>query len=220
MKLHAGALHVWAADLDAVDTHVDGLLDERERERAERIVREPARRRWMASRGVLRALLGSYLDEHPGTLGFTQEAHGKPKLEHPGIEKLRFNLSHSGGLAVYALSEMGAVGVDVELLARRPSARVYKRELLQAWVRREADGKRLGVGLGMRVGGGVRVGVGNTDCERMGSSQPWIANLDLGSEAVGAVALAVSPVDFRVYTVDFGAGGSILPARKTRLPAR
>jgi hypothetical protein len=36
--------------------------------------------------------------------------------------------------------------------------------------------------------------------------------LDLGNDAMGAVALAVAPVDFQVYAIDFRARGSILPA--------
>lgn len=202
MRLPAGAVHIWAADLDAVGVNVEPLLDAQERARAARIVREPVRRRWMAARGVLRVLLGAYVDGDPGALRFAHEARGKPMLDIPG-GRLHFNLSHSGGLAVYALTEMCAVGVDVELLAR-PSARSRRRDFLSAWVRDEAEGKRLGVG------------VGNTPAPaRAGARRPYISELDLGCGAVGAVALARAPVDFQVYAIDFRASGSILSSKRT-----
>lgn len=195
-------MHIWAADLDAVGAKVQPLLDAQERARAARIVREPVRRRWMAARGVLRVLLGAYVDGHPSALRFAHETHGKPVLDIPG-GRLHFNLSHSGGLAVYALTEMCAVGVDVELLAR-PSARSRRRDFLSAWVRDEAEGKRLGVG------------VGNAPAPaRAAAAKPWISELELGCDAVGAVALARAPVDFQVYAIDFRASGSILPASTT-----
>jgi phosphopantetheinyl transferase len=194
-----GSVHIWRAHLDAVGTQVEQLLDEPERQRADRIVREPARRRWVAARGVLRALLGGYLDEPPRGLRFALEPHGKPALVDAGGGRLHFNLSHSGWLAVCALTELCPVGIDVELVERHPGARARGREWLRAWVRREAEGKRLGVG------------VRNTPKEtRARGPRPFIAELDLGREAVGAVALAVAPVDFRVYEIDLRALGSIL----------
>jgi phosphopantetheinyl transferase len=202
MRLHAGVLHLWTADLDALDTpQLERLLDVRERERAARIVREPTRQRWMVARGLLRALLGAYTEEHPCRLRFALEGQGKPKLELSGRPQLHFNLSHSGGLAVYALTEMCAVGVDVELVAPYANARTHGQDFLRAWVRREAEGKRLGIG------------VSNTPAQaRINNSSPWMAPLNLGPGVVGAVALATAPVDFQVYAVDFRACGSILPA--------
>ncbi len=228
VSLDADAVHIWRVDLDAVEPRFGELLDQHERARAERIVRQPARRRWIAARGVLRALLGGYLEQDPSALPLTREERGKPVLDPSGGSGLHFNLSHSGPLAVYALTEMCAVGVDVELVARRMGAagrpdevalaqrvlggataerlrklepRARRLDFLRAWVRHEAEGKRLGVG------------VGNTPMQaRARSSRPWIAELDLGRDAVGAVALATAPVDFQVYAIDFRAGGSILPA--------
>jgi 4'-phosphopantetheinyl transferase len=181
-----------------------GLLDESERERAARIVREPVRRRWRAGRGVLRILLGAYTGEHPSAVRFAQEPRGKPILDLPGARALRFNMSHSGALAVYALTEMCDVGVDVELVARECSARAYSRDFLRAWVKREAMGKRIGVGAG-----------NTTEPAESHRTEPWIAELDLGSGAVGAVALNLAPVDFRVYALDFLAAGSILPSGRS-----
>lgn len=183
MKLHAGAVHVWRVDLDAVPSEIERVLDSDERERASRIVRSTVRRRRIAARGALRVLLGSYLGEHPSAVRLGSEGRHKPVLDLPG-EVLHFNLSHSGSLAVYALTELCPIGVDVELLARRPNGRAPGREQLRAWVRYEAEAKRLGVGI---APGGPRPG----------EPSGWITEVDAGPGAVAAVALARAPDDLR-----------------------
>jgi phosphopantetheinyl transferase len=100
-------------------------------------------------------------------------------------------MSHSGAVAVYALTEISPVGVDVELLAR-PTGRRREPDFLRTWVRKEAEGKRTGMG------------VRNTPAPAgRGDSRPWISDLNLGGETVGAIALATPPVDFQVYAIDF-----------------
>lgn len=54
---------------------------------------------------------------------------------------LRFNLSHSGELAMIAISEEREVGVDVQMLGSRPV------EFYADWTRREAVAKCHGTGL-------------------------------------------------------------------------
>ncbi|HEY2216879.1 MAG TPA: hypothetical protein VGH21_05245, partial [Solirubrobacteraceae bacterium] len=78
--LAAGAVHVWRAELSSVEAHVTELLDAGERERAMQIVDRDKRRVWSRSRGVLRALLGRYLDVEPRAPRFASTAHGKPTL--------------------------------------------------------------------------------------------------------------------------------------------
>ena len=80
--------------------------------------------------------------------------HGKPFV--PGT-RLRFNLSHSATMAVVALADDLAVGVDVERPGRNAAAiertlsegeRASGDDLLQLWCRKEAWAKALGGGLG------------------------------------------------------------------------
>ena len=174
MKPPAGAVHVWRVDLDAVPGDVERLLDGEERKRASRIIREPARRRWIAARGALRLLLGSCLDEHPGGLLFRSGERGKPILDVPWEERLHFSVSHSGGLALYAMTELCPVGVDVELI-RRSNARRRRPDQLRAWVRYEAEVKRTGMGIAAGAAQGSEPG-------------GWIAELDVGPDAVAALA--------------------------------
>ncbi|HEX4187112.1 MAG TPA: 4'-phosphopantetheinyl transferase superfamily protein [Solirubrobacteraceae bacterium] len=135
---------------------------------------------------MLRELLGRYLGRDPRELSFVTGEHGKPSLFESPYEsrasrsivqpyaELHFNLSHSGGLALYALTNLGPVGIDVEVhrrainplaLARHvldPSeiprlegldATARQREFLRVWTRREAALKCRGMGLSNRVDG-------------------------------------------------------------------
>src|SRR3954452_13769624 len=114
VELPAGAVHVWHADLSSVDSDLAGLLCGAELARAEHFPRAADGRLWARSRGLLRALLGRYLQQDPRTLRIEPDAHGKPQLlGGPGAARtpsgsgsaasltLHFNLSHSGEIAVY-----------------------------------------------------------------------------------------------------------------------
>jgi 4'-phosphopantetheinyl transferase len=203
--LARGELHLWRADLDAVGEDVASLLSELERERARQIAPRRRRRRWECSRGVLRALLGRYLRSDPRALALG--ARGRPELADRGgpRHELCFSLAHSGQLALYALYAGERVGVDIEV-ARPPEARprdhvaLARRafgaeqarrlagleraprevEFLRLWTRSEAALKCVGAGMGAR---------GGSTLDRAG----WIAELDVGPRAAGAVACGHAP---------------------------
>ena len=86
------------------------MLTLKESKRAEHIRVESVREEFIAGRGLLRLLLG---DEARG-VEFREGANGKPEIGGAGA--IEFNVSHSGGMIVVALSKAGPVGVDVELL--------------------------------------------------------------------------------------------------------
>ena len=114
-------VHVWSVDLDACSAMRHALLrslSEDERVRAQRFHFERERHRFVAARGALRAILGQYLDVKAEELRFTYGPHGKPALEEDSApERLRFNLTHSEGLALIAVTLGIDVGVDVESLS-------------------------------------------------------------------------------------------------------
>src|ERR1700691_2501822 len=192
-RLAPGAVHVWRADLTKLSPGLAELLSEDERGRGERILNKPEGELWRRSRGLLRELLGRYLELEPASLRFAVGEHGKPALDH---DPLPFNMSHSGQLALYAFSDAGAVGVDVQL-ARRPVDEVAiaermlsddeaqrlrvldpesrQREFLRAWARHEAEQKCLGIG------------VGEARAKRAGR-EPWVLDLALDLSAGAAVA--------------------------------
>jgi len=112
-RLNADEIHVWCVELDeAADAAaLAACLSADERERAGSLPSSTHRRRFVAARAMLRQLLGRYLDQEPGAVVFARGAHGKPFLPEGG---LHFNLSHTQGLALYAIASACEVGVDVE----------------------------------------------------------------------------------------------------------
>ena len=91
-------IHIWRADLDLSSQQIECLetflsLDEIARANKFRFARH--RRRFVVARGVLRQLLGSYLNIHPQNLVFTYGDQGKPFLAQVAQLPLQFNLSFS-----------------------------------------------------------------------------------------------------------------------------
>jgi 4'-phosphopantetheinyl transferase len=160
------------------------------------------------ARVILKTLLARYEHRDPGAIAYTEGPHGKPELATP--TDLRFNMSHTTGLALYAFARGSEVGVDVERprrsldtvrMARRfigveeaerlkqlePSRR--DEAFLHAWVRYEATVKCLGTGIGGR----------NVQTAAL-PQPPWVIDLDPGQTAVaGAVAVADGPRTLHLY---------------------
>ncbi|MGB9446085.1 MAG: 4'-phosphopantetheinyl transferase superfamily protein, partial [Candidatus Acidiferrum sp.] len=73
------------------------------------------RNHFVAAHGITRNILSGYLQTSPETLSFSVEPNGKPALSRKTDSlDLRFNLSHSHGLAMLALALGREVGIDVE----------------------------------------------------------------------------------------------------------
>jgi 4'-phosphopantetheinyl transferase len=113
-----GEVHLYYADVGRYSGSVErflGMLSEKERARAHRFVSIRDGGNYIVVRGWLRALLGAYTDTEPGTLEFVDGSHGKPMLAGAaGPGGIRFNVSHSGGRALFAFARDRNVGVDVE----------------------------------------------------------------------------------------------------------
>jgi 4'-phosphopantetheinyl transferase len=145
------------------------LLSRDERQRADRFRYLEHRRRYIVARASLRQLLAERLHIAPWAVELIETSYGKPRLasvhDSAGLE---FNLSHSGVLAVYALTSGRAVGVDVELIRPIPDADELAKcffssketaalsafpldrhslAFLACWTRKEAFIKALGLGL-------------------------------------------------------------------------
>jgi 4'-phosphopantetheinyl transferase len=125
-------------------------------------------------RDTVRAILGAHLDTAPSELRFGTGPYGKPFVCGARVE---FNLSHTNGAALLAVSARRPVGVDlatcrrdlpVAALAARwfpPAERDLVRRAgpdarlvwLRLWARKEAlvkaAGSRLAVGLSVPIAG-------------------------------------------------------------------
>src|SRR4051812_6376264 len=89
------------------------LLPQDERERARSYRARMHQDRFVAARGFLRLLLSGYLGTSPAAVSFTYSEQGKPAVDSPR-HPLSFNLAHSEGIAVCAVTRRPAIGVDVE----------------------------------------------------------------------------------------------------------
>jgi len=148
-----------------------GLLSEQERSRQARFLRERDRDLYLMAHGMLRRVLANHTGVSPQTLAFETGPHGRPELSGPAaIGQLRFNLTHTPGLAACAVASGRAVGVDAENLARKidlrsVSARVFSTEerrgldalsgraaterFFLLWTLKEAYVKALGLGFSL-----------------------------------------------------------------------
>jgi 4'-phosphopantetheinyl transferase len=209
-QLPEGVAHVWKVDLTTADERLEELLSEQERARAARLLSERDRLHWTRSRGLLRALLGRYLDVDPGTLRFTAGAHGKPELlDRSGTSavaaatagaidpsSLSFNLSHSDTLALYCFARGVAVGVDVEVDRRPIDELALAERMLDAptvarlrALSEPALRRREFLRAWTRHEAQLKclgIGIGGSGD---GATQPiWVADLSLGDGVAGAVA--------------------------------
>lgn len=110
-------IHIWQADLSHLDRQVERLaplLSEDEQQRAARFRFERDRRKFILCRGLLRTILGQYLQRDPIALRFHYGKYGKPSLVDADL--LSFNLAHAGDRALYAVTQHYAIGIDIEQL--------------------------------------------------------------------------------------------------------
>jgi 4'-phosphopantetheinyl transferase len=155
-------------DADTVRASAAVLSDE-ERRRAERFVFDRDRRRFTVARAGLRRLLAARLNMPAKSVKLVYGTNGKPALGPQSTDSgLRFNLSHSEDVAVYAFAHHREIGIDVELVRRLPdadslAARFFSRRENEAylavdtsarplaffncWTRKEAFIKAVGDGL-------------------------------------------------------------------------
>ncbi len=167
--LEPGGLHLWRLPQAGAADEEPALavLSLPERRRAEAIRNPLVYRSYIHNRANMRRILSAYLDLHPGLLELGNGLKGKPYVSVPTTD-LRFNLSHSGGLALLAVLRGKEIGLDVECVRPRQgleaiARRMFDRQTASAlldlppqerihgfhreWTRLEAGVKALGDGL-------------------------------------------------------------------------
>src|SRR5215471_4397564 len=120
LVLASNEVHIWHVSLEQPHSTVQQLSDTLsvdERVRAERYHFARDRQHFILARGLLRKILGSYMNVEPKLLEFCLGLYGKPALAYPsGSCVPYFNLSHSHGLALYAFTRDCEVGIDLEYI--------------------------------------------------------------------------------------------------------
>lgn len=116
--LSSEKVHLWKMRLNRTAAEIQLLqqnLAPDELARGKRFFYERDRRRFTAARGQLRAILGRHLGIRPSELTFSYGAGGKPFFEHStSVASVKFNLSHSGEVALLAVTLDREIGVDLE----------------------------------------------------------------------------------------------------------
>jgi len=174
LEISRDEVHLWQVGLTAVrsgEARWRNIIADDERRRAARFRFAVDRQNFTAARALLRILLGAYAGLDPEAVTFSYAKQGKPSLNKgQQKERLEFNLSHSGEIALLAFARGRAVGVDIERIrdnldpakmARRffsqpeqtalsvlpPSERCLG--FFRCWTRKEAYLKARGAGLSL-----------------------------------------------------------------------
>jgi 4'-phosphopantetheinyl transferase len=221
VSLADGEVHIWRAELDLPAKQVESLrryLAGDELEKSGKFYFEKDRARYIVAHGLLRLILSRYAQSEPGELGFCLSDYGKPALAGESCgNAIRFNLSHSHGLALVAVNRHREIGIDlewvrddleVEQIANRffsPREVAMLHELSQAmrneaffrcWTLKEAYIKALGKGLSLplhrftvSVAPGQAKALLEVEGDSEGLSHCDLAALAPGPGYVGAVAV-------------------------------
>jgi 4'-phosphopantetheinyl transferase len=123
-RLDPGQAHLWAAvSNEFVDQapKLGALLSPAEQATAERFRLVEDRNRYVIRHGLLRLILGRYLEQRPSAIEFQHGAYGKPGLRMDGAgPHIFFNTSHSAEIAICAITSACPIGVDVERMREIP----------------------------------------------------------------------------------------------------
>lgn len=191
------------------------VLDEHERQRAAKFVRDVDRHSYLSSHIALRYVLGRHLDTAPGQVRFVREdcpncgaPHGRPAVAgHP----VHFSLSHGGDLVLLGVA--GApVGVDVEAVPKEQvaaelSTRLHPDEqceiasaehprlaFARVWTRKEAYLKGIGTGLSRSLSADYLGGAGLAELP-----EGWsVLDVPVPAGYAGAVAVRGPAPELRV----------------------
>ena len=166
--IQADQIHVWRVAFPKMlssSSKLYELLDSDEKAKADRFHFTEDSNKFIISHAVTRLILSGYAHEPSAELRFAVNEFGKPALLD---SQLHFNLSHSGNFALIAVTPITSVGVDIEkVVAARAKLDLATRffsntevihlktleeehfvqGFFNAWTRKEAYIKALGVGL-------------------------------------------------------------------------
>jgi 4'-phosphopantetheinyl transferase len=119
-----GEIHLWLADLDAIEDEslhaaYRELLNDAEKEQEPRFYFARDRRRYLVTRALVRTVLSRYAAVDPAEWVFSTNAYGRPEIDKAEIDnaeakELSFNISHTHSMIVLGVTRKRALGVDVE----------------------------------------------------------------------------------------------------------
>ncbi len=210
-RVAPSAVDVWRVDTTDGAAAPRTTLAVDELERAARLRSEQDRSRFVAAHVALREILSCYAGGPPALLRFAQAPAGKPFL--CGVDRPRFNLSHTGNVALIAVADR-EVGVDVERVVTldvralaplvlgcderavigrcRPDER--GRTFLRLWTLKEAFAKARGIGLGFDLASvDVSPALTPPTAGWLAIDDTYVRELSVGTAYVAAVAVLEAP---------------------------
>jgi 4'-phosphopantetheinyl transferase len=172
LELDAGYIDVWRTQIDLPEDEIDSYvatLSQEEQDRAARFTFPDKYEEYVVSRGLLRKALAHVLKQPATEFQFEYTDSKKPYLPIKYANKtVSFNISHSHGQALVAISLDRNIGIDIEKirsdveyekLALRFFSEAEHHELMQIsaderarsffaiWTRKEAFVKAIGKGI-------------------------------------------------------------------------
>jgi 4'-phosphopantetheinyl transferase len=231
-------VQLWRVDLESLradETRWQGMLSPDEASRASRFHFAADRQRFVASRALLRTILASYLTTDPKELTFAYSKTDKPFLGPAHADRgITFNLSHSGGVALYAFAHRRELGIDVEQVRHDFDVEAISRRFFspheqeqladlattekveaffRCWTRKEAYIKATGDGLSLPLTQfDVSLAKGNTDAlvttrpDRAEAKRWLLREVAAGTEYIAA--LCVRGKDWKLNDWSAVAGSS------------
>lgn len=165
--------HVWFTVPESVRDEerlqrLTAILSEEELNRCRRFHFPADRHQYLVSHALVRMSLSTYVDIPAADWRFSHGQHGRPEVANPAVPPLRFNLTHTAGLAACVVTLKDDCGIDAEEIsvrhnplgvAKRMFSKAETRALEQLegqahlehfftrWTLREAYVKARGIGI-------------------------------------------------------------------------
>lgn len=241
LKLGCSDVHVWCASLDLPASEVkflQGSLSRDEQSRAARYQFQKDRDHFIVARGRLRDIIGRYLKSTPQEPRFCYGPYGKPELvENIAKPALHFNVSHSEGMALYAITRKREIGIDLEKIhpavmedniaesffSPRELEQLHslpenlqQKAFFSCWVRKEAYIKAKGEGLHIELDSfDVSITPGEPAALLRSSAGPeeisrWsIHDLGVGSDYAAALVVEGHDMQIKCWQWTVSSGGKM-----------
>ncbi len=118
INLNENEVHIYYVMINSAKQFIPFLkkyLSNEEKLKVMKYIFEKDRAIQMISRSVLKNILSRYLSDKTEDVIFSYNQFGKPFIsENKNPDSIRFNLSHSGNMILYAVSRKRNVGIDVQ----------------------------------------------------------------------------------------------------------